>query len=452
MVGHTALLAVLLGLGSGAEHLERGKEAMKRGDFSGALDAYNSACAADPQAYSHFFSRATLYLATGRARKAAKDLETVLSLKPSFTQARTRLAELRLKDGSYTLARGLYEGFEGGAAAELETLTTVERKYANSKELLNQENYAAAASLLSQVLETSPNFAGARKLRAEAYRQLGQLGEAVGDMMRATKLVPGDVDGYLLLAKLHYETGDRSEALKQIRECVKLDGDHKPAFKFYKLLKKVVKQADKVTDYINKGQAAQALDGIQKLRELDDTTVHYQEQYATQECQLNHKIGRVEQATTACAAAIERNERNVEALLVQASLKENAEDFEGAIADLRKAGEFEENSQRIRQRLQKAERLLKQSKKRNYYKILGLPRTCTKKDVNKAYRTLAMQWHPDKFSDEEEKKVAEAKFMDIAAAKEVLSDPEKRQKFDNGEDPLDAVRASPFLPIVGHTS
>jgi hypothetical protein len=36
-----------------------------------------------------------------------------------------------------------------------------------------------------------------------------------------------------------------------------------------------------------------------------------------------------------------------------------------------------------------------------------------------------MEWHPDKFETEEEKKVAEKKFMDIAAAKEVLSDPDK---------------------------
>ena len=39
-----------------------------------------------------------------------------------------------------------------------------------------------------------------------------------------------------------------------------------------------------------------------------------------------------------------------------------------------------------------------------------------------AYKKLAMQWHPDKFQDEEDKKKAEKKFMDIAAAKEVLSD------------------------------
>ena len=39
-----------------------------------------------------------------------------------------------------------------------------------------------------------------------------------------------------------------------------------------------------------------------------------------------------------------------------------------------------------------------------------------------AYKKLAMQWHPDKFQEEEDKKKAEKKFMDIAAAKEVLTD------------------------------
>ncbi|KAF6033521.1 DNAJC3 [Bugula neritina] len=67
----------------------------------------------------------------------------------------------------------------------------------------------------------------------------------------------------------------------------------------------------------------------------------------------------------------------------------------------------------------------------------GVPRNAPKKDILKAYRKLAMVWHPDKFELEEEKKEAEKKFMDIAAAKEVLTDPEARQKFDNGEDPLD---------------
>ena len=54
----------------------------------------------------------------------------------------------------------------------------------------------------------------------------------------------------------------------------------------------------------------------------------------------------------------------------------------------------------------------------------------------RAYRKLASKWHPDQYHGNEKKK-AEQTFIDIASAKEVLTDPEKRQKFDNGEDPLD---------------
>ena len=55
---------------------------------------------------------------------------------------------------------------------------------------------------------------------------------------------------------------------------------------------------------------------------------------------------------------------------------------------------------------------------------------------------MAREWHPDKFADEQQKEQAAKKFMDIAAAKEVLTDPEKRKQFDNGVDPLDAEEQS----------
>lgn len=55
----------------------------------------------------------------------------------------------------------------------------------------------------------------------------------------------------------------------------------------------------------------------------------------------------------------------------------------------------------------------------------------------KAYRKLAKEWHPDRFSDATEKEAAQKKFMEIAAAMEVLTDEEKRKRFDAGEDPLD---------------
>lgn len=108
---------------------------------------------------------------------------------------------------------------------------------------------------------------------------------------------------------------------------------------------------------------------------------------------------------------------------------------------------MDNNSQRAEEGIKKAKKLAQQRKKRDYYKILGVKRNASKKDILRAYRKLAYKWHPDNFQSESDKKSAEKKFMDIAAAKEVLSDEEKRQKFDSGEDPLDPESSQGFNPF-----
>lgn len=65
----------------------------------------------------------------------------------------------------------------------------------------------------------------------------------------------------------------------------------------------------------------------------------------------------------------------------------------------------------------------------DYYEILGVGRNATEKELKTAYRKLARKWHPD-LHKENEKEAAEEKFKQINEAYEVLSDPEKRAKYD----------------------
>lgn len=68
----------------------------------------------------------------------------------------------------------------------------------------------------------------------------------------------------------------------------------------------------------------------------------------------------------------------------------------------------------------------------DYYKVLGLPNTATQDDIKKAYRKLARKYHPDVNPNAEE---AKKSFQQINEANEVLSDPEKRKKYDQyGKD------------------
>lgn len=80
----------------------------------------------------------------------------------------------------------------------------------------------------------------------------------------------------------------------------------------------------------------------------------------------------------------------------------------------------------------------------NYYDVLGIPRNAEDKDIRQAYRKLARQFHPDVNPGD---KSAEEKFKQINEANSVLSDPEKRKKYDKyGDqwqyaDQLDAAEA-----------
>lgn len=68
--------------------------------------------------------------------------------------------------------------------------------------------------------------------------------------------------------------------------------------------------------------------------------------------------------------------------------------------------------------------------KRDYYEILGVNKNASQEEIKKAYRKLAMQYHPDRYTDEQQKKEATEKFKEISEAYAVLSDETKRAQYD----------------------
>mmetsp|Transcript_10189 Transcript_10189/g.22557 ORF Transcript_10189/g.22557 Transcript_10189/m.22557 type:complete len:634 (+) Transcript_10189:190-2091(+) len=66
---------------------------------------------------------------------------------------------------------------------------------------------------------------------------------------------------------------------------------------------------------------------------------------------------------------------------------------------------------------------------KDYYEVLGIARDASEADLKRAYKKLALKWHPDKNPDQKE--LAQKEFIAVQQAYEVLSDPDKRRRYDN---------------------
>ena len=85
------------------------------------------------------------------------------------------------------------------------------------------------------------------------------------------------------------------------------------------------------------------------------------------------------------------------------------------------------------------------AEKRDYYEVLGVDKSADQKEIKKAYRKLAMKYHPDVNDDEN----SSEKFKEISEAYAVLSDDEKRQRYDQfGHAGMDGFTAEDFYQNV----
>uniref|UniRef100_A0A6I8RKZ9 DnaJ heat shock protein family (Hsp40) member C3 n=1 Tax=Xenopus tropicalis TaxID=8364 RepID=A0A6I8RKZ9_XENTR len=363
------------------KHLEMGKKLLAAGQLADALSHFHSAIDGDPDNYVAYYRRATVYLAMGKSKAAIPDLSKVIELKPDFTSARVQRGHLLLKQGKLDEAEEDFkkvlksnpnEQEEKEANAQLLKSSEIQSMRSQGIAAYKEGDYSTAETYLNFVLETCIWDAEIRELRAECYISQGEPGKAISDLKAASKLKSDNTNAFYKVSKIYYQLGDHEMSLSEIRECLKLDPDHKECFSHYKQVKKLNKQIQAAEELIHEGRYEDALPKYEGILKTEPNVPYYSALVQERSCHCYSKSQQSTEAIRVCTEFLQQEPNNVNALKDRAEAYILEEMYEEAIRDYETAQQNNENDKQIREGLDKAQKLLKQSQKRDYYKILGV--------------------------------------------------------------------------------
>ncbi|CBX97978.1 hypothetical protein IAQ61_010081 [Plenodomus lingam] len=426
------------------------------GETHDALTYFDVAISRDPQNYMTYFRRGAAYLSLGRTTQAQHDFDKVLELKPGFEGALVQRAKIKARKADWAAARKDYEA--AGKTAEIAELDEAQGAAILAQEAADKGDWEACVSHAGTAIVVAGGAHDIRKLRARCRFEKGEVIEGISDLQHLLQINTGDIEPHLQSSAMaFYSLGETEKGLKHIAQCLQSDPDSKVCMKLRRREKSLEKSLKKVRSFFSKRQFATAskllIDrGEEEPGLLKEVKQDFQDYVAAgyiypsapqglyQElvemtCEAYIEMNNFKKGAPYCTETLQLNPDSLHGALYKAQKEIEADDFEAAIRTLDHAKEHHQ-SQKLNELYNKAHTLLKRSKTKDYYKVLGVSRDASEREIKKAYRKLSKLFHPDKASannitpEEAQKKMAA-----VNEAYEVLSDPELKERFDRGDDP-----------------
>ncbi|KAK6443732.1 hypothetical protein LTR95_000559 [Oleoguttula sp. CCFEE 5521] len=445
---------------------------LAQGNAQEALTYFDVAIQRDPKNYLTLFKRGATYLSLGRNAQANRDFDQVLVLKPGFEGALTQRAKINARKADWDAARKDYVAAGKAGGQELTELDEAEGAARLAVDAENASNWDECVTQAGIAILVAGTALDLRQRRARCRLEKGEIMEGIADLNHVLQINTGSVKPSLQISAMtFYSLGETEKGITAISKCLHNDPDNKECAKLRKAEKSIERTLKKFNTAIEKRQFASAVKLLVPTSEdpgllaevKTDTTAYREAGYihptapeglyhhlVEQICLAYTEMTNPKKATPYCTETLTYNPTSLPALISKAQTQLDADDFDAAIGTLNTAKEHHGQSQKVAELLQKAHTLLKRSKQKDYYAVLGVSRDATQQEIKRAFRKLTVMHHPDKAPQQNiSPEDAQKKMSSINEAYEVLSDPELRQRFDNGDDPNDPQQQQGGNPFQG---
>lgn len=420
--------------------------AFSNGDTDEALKLWAEVIKAEPNNYSNFYKRFRVNLRKLKYKEALADLTSALNLKPDDENALAQRSKLNLRLGHCAEALIDFDKLKqvngnNKALGQRKEGEECVMHMSKGHQLFNRGDYMNARAAFNAAVGVADKSTDLMFKKAECNYWLGDQYEAIADSGKVLKSAPDHMLALELRASAYYTLGELEMAKEHYRQALKYDPEHKSSKDGHKQIKKIQKHMSKAEEAMNRGKHQDAIKQLESIIDADPEHPTFVMNARVDLAQSYLKLEDWQQAKLQGDQVLQMNPGHIKANRIMGKACMETEQWDEAIRYFQAAvqtSEQENNGQIERsllEELQQAETALKRSKEKDYYKILGVPRKAKAKEIKKAYREKALEYHPDKVQgSEEEKEAAQKVFTEVAEAYEVLSDEENRSKYDRGED------------------
>jgi DnaJ family protein C protein 7 len=261
-------------------------------------------------------------------------------------------------------------------------------------------------------------------MRGEAYLKMGNvnsLGDAQNVAMSLLRNNNADPEALVLRGRALYAQGDNDKAIQHFRQALNCDPDFKEAVKYLRMVQKLDRMKTEGNTEYKAGRWQSAVDKYTGALEVDPTNKGTNSKLLQNRALCRVQLKDYSGAIEDCESALKLEPSYTKAKKTKANAMGQSGNWEAAVRELKEIQESDPQDASIAKEVRKAELELKKSKRKDYYKILGVEKDADENQIKKAYRKAAIIHHPDKNPDDEH---AAERFKDIGESYETLSDPE----------------------------
>lgn len=361
---------------------------------------------ADPTSATYRSNRAAAYMSAGDYVHALEDCKVADELSPDNEKTLHRMARIYTSLGRPDEALDVYDRIKPPASAkDRAPAVSMKGHITQAEQLVKDGTGSMAMYALDQAVRgLGQGVFEPRKwklLRGEAYLKQGtqnSFGDAQNIAMSMLRTNSADPDALVMRGRALYGQGENEKAIQHFRQALSCDPDYKEAVRFLRMVQKLDKQKEEGNAHFKAGRYQDAVRVYTTALEVDPSNKGTNSKILQNRALCHSKLKAWKAAVADCDKALALDPTYTKAKKTRAKALGEDGDWEEAVRVLKDIAEKNPNEPNIAREIRQAEIELKKSKRKDYYKILGVDKDAGDSEIKKAYRKLAIVHHPDKVS------------------------------------------------------